>query len=513
MRGLRDVPRAVWLLAAGNFVNMAVSVTFAYLFLYLTGPRGLDPGQAGLLAGAGGVGLLAGNLTGGWFGDRFGHRPALLASAVTGGLLLAAVPLLPTPALYAALPLAQYAAGAQRAASSALVAVIVPEGARRQAFAVTRAAANGGFTVGPLLGALVATRLSYDWLYVADGLGSVALACWTARVVPARRDPAHGGAAQGAPRGEARGGKARRGEARGGEALWPALRARPAVLVLLGAIVVVDVVYRQQYTTFPVYLADHGLDTGVYGSLLAVNGGVLLCLELPAALALRRRSPLPVVGAGLLLVAAGYGALLTGVGVVTAVAMMTLLTLGELLYKTTATAYVADRAPGHAMGRFQSLYAGASITGVVLAAPLGGALYGAAPDLLWPLCTAAAAAAGCAVLAGGRLEGGRVRGKAEAETAATAAAAAIAGPAATAGPAGPSGAAVSAGPSGSAAPSAPAGPASTAAPAGPAGPAMPAAPAGPAVPAVSPGPAAPTPPGVPTTPAVPGAGRRRAPLV
>ncbi|MFF9131880.1 MFS transporter [Streptomyces sp. NPDC014806] len=509
MRGLRDVPRAVWLLAAGNFVNMAVSVTFAYLFLYLTGPRGLDPGQAGLLAGTGGVGLLAGNLTGGWFGDRFGHRPALLASAVTGGLLLAAVPLLPTPALYAALPLAQYAAGAQRAASSALVAVIVPEGARRQAFAVTRAAANGGFTVGPLLGALVATRLSYDWLYVADGLGSVALACWTARVVPARRDPAHGGAAQGAPLGEARGGKARggearRGEARRGEALWPALRARPAVLVLLGAIVVVDVVYRQQYTTFPVYLADHGLDTGVYGSLLAVNGGVLLCLELPAALALRRRSPLPVVGAGLLLVAAGYGALLTGVGVATAVAMMTLLTLGELLYKTTATAYVADRAPGHAMGRFQSLYAGASITGVVLAAPLGGALYGAAPDLLWPLCTAAAAAAGCAVLAGGRLEGRRVRGKAEAETAATAeeaAVAAIAGPAATAGP---SGAAVSAGPSGAAAPSAPA---------GPAGPAAPAAPAGPAVPAVSPGPAAPTPPGVPTAPAVPGAGRRRAPLV
>ncbi|MFD5587121.1 MFS transporter [Streptomyces sp. NPDC127063] len=490
MRGLRDVPRAVWLLAAGNFVNMAVSVTFAYLFLYLTGPRGLDPGQAGLLAGAGGVGLLVGNLTGGWFGDRFGHRPALLASAVTGGLLLAAVPLLPTPALYAALPLAQYAAGAQRAASSALVAVIVPEGARRQAFAVTRAAANGGFTVGPLLGALVATRLSYDWLYVADGLGSVALACWTARVVPARRDPAHGGAAQGAPRGEARGGKARGGKARGGEArrgeaLWPALRARPAVLVLLGAIVVVDVVYRQQYTIFPVYLADHGLDTGVYGSLLAVNGGVLLCLELPAALALRRRSPLPVVGAGLLLVAAGYGALLTGVGVVTAVAMMTLLTFGELLYKTTATAYVADRAPGHAMGRFQSLYAGASITGVVLAAPLGGALYGAAPDLLWPLCTAAAAAAGCAVLAGGRLEGGRVRGKAEAETAATAeeAAAALAGP------------------RGAAAPSAPAAPAA------------PATPAGPAVPDVSPGPAAPTPPGVPTAPAVPGAGRRRAPLV
>ncbi|MFF9812932.1 MFS transporter [Streptomyces sp. NPDC014006] len=405
MRGLRDVPRTVWLLACGTFVNMAVSVTFAYLFLYLTGPRGLGPGQAGLLAGAGGVGLLAGNFTGGWFGDRFGHRPALLASAATGGLLLAAVPVLPTSALYAALPLAQYAAGVQRAASSALVAVIVPEGARRQAFAVMRAAGNGGFTVGPLLGALVATRLSYDWLYVADGLGSVGLACWTARVIP--KGVSVRGRAGAATR------KAAAGEGRGvteaaGEGLWAALRARPAVLVLLGAIMVVDVVYRQQYTTFPVHLADHGLDTGVYGSLLAVNGGVLLCLELPAALALRRRSPLPVVATGLLLVAAGYGALLAGTGTGTAVVMMVLLTLGELLYKTPATAYVADRAPAHLQGRFQSLYAGASITGVVLAAPLGGALYQAAPGWLWPLCASAAAVAACAVAAGGRLERVRV---------------------------------------------------------------------------------------------------------
>ncbi|GHF02766.1 hypothetical protein GCM10014715_68730 [Streptomyces spiralis] len=384
MRTLREVPRTVWLLAAGTFVNMVVSVGFVYLFLYLTGPRGLGVGEAGLLSGAGGVGLVAGNFTGGWYGDRLGHRRVLLASAAASGLLLAAVPVLPTTALFLTLPLCEYASGVQRAANSALVAAIVPEGARRPAFAVVRAAANGGFTVGPVLGALVATRFSYDWLYVADGLGSLALACWTARVVPA-----HGIR------------RVRKGHDAGG--VWPQLRARPAVLVLLAAIVVIDVVYRQQYSTFPVFLADHGMDTRLYGSLLAVNGGVLLCLELPTALALRRRSPLPVVGCGLLLVAAGFGALLLGAATTTAVVAMTLLTLGELLYKTTATAYVADQAPEHVQGRFQSLYAGVSISGMVLAAPLGGALYAAAPELLWPLCTAFGAAAGCAVLAAGRL--------------------------------------------------------------------------------------------------------------
>ncbi|MFJ3923539.1 MFS transporter [Streptomyces sp. NPDC090022] len=385
MHAFKDVPRAVWLLAGGGFVNAVVSFTFVFVFVYLTGPRGLGVAEAGLVVGIGGVGLVAGNFTGGWYGDRFGHRRVLLTASALAGAVLLCLPVLPTALLYIALPLAEYASGVIRAANSALVAVTVPEGSRRQAFAVIRCLANGGFTVGPPLGALVATWLSYDWLFVADGVGTLFLAFWTARVVPAR-----GAGRAAVPYG---------GRDRGG--VWRELRARPAVLVLLAAIVVIDIVYRQQYSTFPVYLADQGLDTRAYGLLIAVNGGVILLLELPVALALRRRSPLRVIGSGLLLVGTGYAALLLGAGIATAVAMMVLLSLGEILYKTTATAYVADEAPEHAVGRFQSLYAGASVTGVVLAAPLGGALYAAAPGLLWPVCAVLGAAAGATVLATG----------------------------------------------------------------------------------------------------------------
>ncbi len=142
VQGFKDVPRAVWLLAAGAFVNAVVSFTFVFVFLYLTGPRGLGAAQAGLVTGVGGIGLVAGNFTGGWYGDRFGHRRVLLAASTLGGLTLMAFPLLPTALLYAALPLAQYASGVVRAANAALVAVTVPEGARRQAFAVVRCVSN-----------------------------------------------------------------------------------------------------------------------------------------------------------------------------------------------------------------------------------------------------------------------------------------------------------------------------------------------------------------------------------
>ncbi|MFE5866423.1 MFS transporter [Streptomyces virginiae] len=385
LQGFKDIPRVVWLLAAGVFVNAVVSFTFVFVFLYLTGPRGLGAAQAGLVVGIGGVGLIAGNFTGGWYGDRFGHRRVLLAAATLGGIALTVLPLLPTPLLYAALPVAQYASGVIRAANSALVAVAVPEGARRQAFAVVRCVSNGGFTLGPPLGALVATGLSYDWLFVGDGIGTLLFAVWTARVVPARgvsRIPAV--AQDGGP-------------GHGEQSLRRELRARPAVLVLLGAILVTDVVYRQQYSTFPAFLADHGLDARVFGLVVALNGGVILLLELPAAVALRERPALPVIGTGMVLVGAGYAALLLGAGIGSAVAMMILLSLGEILYKTTATAYMADQAPEHAIGRFQSLYAGVSVSGVVLGPPLGGALYSAAPGLLWPLCAVLAAGAGAAL--------------------------------------------------------------------------------------------------------------------
>lgn len=392
LQGLKDVPKVVWLLAAGIFVNAVASFTVVFVFLYLTGPRGLDATGAGLVVGIGGIGLVAGNFTGGWYGDRFGHRRVLLAASALGGSALVALPAVPTLLLALLLPLAQYASGVIRAANSALVAVTVPEGSRRQAFAVTRCLSNGGFAVGGPLGSLIATGLSYDWLFVADGLGTLLFALWTARVVPARAATAPPAAPDG-------------GLGRGG--LWRELRVRPAVLVLLGAIAVIDVVYRQHLTTFPVYLADHGLGTRAYGWLIGVNCGVILLLEIPAALALRRRSPLRVIGSGLVLVGAGYATLTAGVGTATAVAMMLLLTLGEILYKTTATAYVADESPEHAVGRFQSLYAGVSISGFVLAAPLGGAVYDTAPDLLWPLCAALGAAAGGIVLVTGAREARR----------------------------------------------------------------------------------------------------------
>lgn len=390
-QAMKDIPKVVWLLATGMFFVAAVSFTFVYLFVYLTGPRGLSTSQAGLIAGAGGIGMVAGNFSGGWFGDRFGHRRTLITGMVVSGLGLAALPVIPTGALAIVFPLAQYGTGVTRASNSALIAFSVPEGSRRQGFALLRFMANLGVTVGPPLGALIAATTSYGWLFVADGLGMLAFGVYAHFILPANGNHR----AKSRPPADAPG-------------LWAALRAKPAVLLLLVAILVADTIYRQQYSTLPVFLSDHGIGTGVYGALIAINGGLVILFELPVTVALRRRAPLPIIALGMVLVGAGFGVLSAGrwyiaIGVV----MMILLTVGDILYKSPSTAYVADNAPDHLQGRFQSMYAGASISGVVLAAPLGGVLYEKAPGALWPLCAVLGIAAGLVVYAAHRMPGER----------------------------------------------------------------------------------------------------------
>lgn len=276
-QAMKDIPRVVWLLAASMFVVAALSFTFVYLFVYLTGPRGLSTSHAGLIAGLGGIGMVVGNFTGGWIGDRFGHRRTIIAGMVVAGTVLAALPVLPIAALTVLFPVCQFGTGITRASNSALIAFSVPEGARRQGFALLRFFANTGVTVGPPLGALIAASFSYGWLFVADGAGMLFFAVWAALILPAngnkRRRPVSAAADTDVP------------------GLWTALRARPAVIVVLVAILVADTIYRQQYSTLPVFLADHGMGTGFYGALIAINGGLVILLELPVTVALRERAP------------------------------------------------------------------------------------------------------------------------------------------------------------------------------------------------------------------------------
>jgi MFS family permease len=394
---MHDLPRVVWILAAGRLVNGAGSFVYFYLFLYLTGPRHVPLGTAGIVSGGLGVGMLVGNFTGGWFGDRFGHRRCLLVSSMVAGTATLALPWLPIAALAVVLPALGYAAATGGVSQGALVALAVPAGDRRRSVALSRAAFNAGTVIGPPLGALLSTY-SFTLLFVLDGAVTLVVRSVTARLLPAEPpvDTGHRSAA-------GLGGTRRAG-------LWRSLRADRALLVLLPAVVVVDVFYRQIFCTLPVFLRDHGHPVGLYAGLIALSSGMILCLEVPVAMALRARPATAVIGTGYCLVGLGFVLFTTGATTGVAIAAMVVITCGEILYKTTATAYVLDAAPPGLVGRYQGLYTGAATSGNVLAPPVGALVYGAAPGLLWPLCAAATAGSGLVAWYSGRATGQEMSG-------------------------------------------------------------------------------------------------------
>lgn len=396
---MRDIPRVVWILAVGRFVNAAGSFVFTFLFLYLTGPRGLSLGQAGLVSGALGVGMLAGNLTGGWFGDRFGHRRVMLLASTVSGLVTLAMPWTPVALLAVSTALLGYSGATAGTSQGALTALAVPPGDRRRAVAINRAAFNAGCVIGPPVGALLAAD-HFTALFVIDGLVILVVRAATAALL--RAEPARVAAA-GPPAG-----------------LWRSVLADRGLLMLLPAIVAVDVVYRQLYSTLPVYLRDHGQQMTLYATLIAVGSGLILLLEIPATMAMRRLPAVKIISVGYCLIGVGMGLFGFGAAAVLVIASMVVLTAGEILYKTTATAHVLDRAPTELTGQYQGLYTGAATSGTMLAAPLGATLYSLAPAALWPACAALAFGAGALAWRSGRA--GSARADATAGEPATAAA-------------------------------------------------------------------------------------------
>lgn len=381
---LRDIPRVVWYLAFGRFVTSLTSFVFLFLTLYLVGPRDFSITHAGLVAGAFGSGALLGNLTGGRWGDRFGHERTMLACATFAGLAIASVPWQPDWLLPISLPVALYVSSTGSVSAGALTALAVPKGDRRTSVAIGRAASNAGFVLGPPLGALLVAH-SWTSVFVIDGLSLLLVRLVLAPALPRGAGPIRPDVPQ--------------------VGLLTALRADRSLKIMLPGVVLADLVYRQLYTTVPLRLTDGGQPIGLYAALIAIGSGLILVLEIPTALRLRKVRSEPIIALGYVLIGVGYLLFGLPVSAATAVLAMVVITAGEILYKTTATAHVLDAAPDHLVGQYQGLYMAAATSGTMLAGPVGTALYSVSSTLLWSFCAVAASIAAAAVLWSARAPG------------------------------------------------------------------------------------------------------------
>jgi MFS family permease len=392
------LPGAFWWIWLGTLVNRIGGFVLPFFAFYITGPLHRSAALAGAVTALFGVGAVVSSVVGGVLADRIGRKPTLVGSLLANAATIVALGYARSPWLLALGALAVgLATNASRPAQSAMIADLVPGRDRVRAFALNFWAINLGFSVSMAAVGLI-SHFGYLTLFYADAatttLCAVLIAAMVrdttpseaiaaARIEAARLD------AQASPGGRGR---------RGGDGLGVVLRDRTFIAFVATWFVVLSV-YDQCQVGLPIAMAADGLSAGTFGWIAAINGVLIVLLQMPVTRLLRGRREGRVLAGGGLVIGAGFGVLAFGHSIAMYALCVVVLTLGEIAGTPTAQSVTARLSADHLRGRYQGVYQ-LSWTASQIVAPLAGAAvigaYGGTP--LWIGCFAVSAVAALAVL-------------------------------------------------------------------------------------------------------------------
>ncbi|MFF5072363.1 MDR family MFS transporter [Micromonospora olivasterospora] len=336
------LPRTFWYLWTGTLINRLGSFVLVFLAIYLTQERGFDELQAGMVLGLWGVGGAVGTTLGGTLTDRWGRRPTLLTAHLGAASMMLTLGF--ARDLWAvavgALLLGLFAEAA-RPAFGAMMIDVVPERDRLRAFSLNYWAINLGFASAAILAGLAA-EASYLLLFVVDAGTTVVTAAVIFLKVPETRAvavAAPGGAGAGRPRGALR------------TIVTDRVYLGFVALNLLGALV-----FLQHISMLPIAMGEDGLAPTTYGTVIALNGVLIVAGQLFVPRLIRGRSRSHVLALAALVMGVGFG--LTAFADAAWLYAMTVLiwTVGEMLNSPSNSTLIAELSPAALRGRYQGVF-------------------------------------------------------------------------------------------------------------------------------------------------------------
>jgi MFS family permease len=358
-RGLKGLPREIWILFAATLVNRCGTMVLPFLVLYLTRVLAISVSHAALALTVYGIAALltmpiAGRLT-----DRLGALFVMRCSLLLSGFVLFLFPLARHfEAILAVTFVFAILNESVRPPSLALVSELVEPEQRKQAFALSRLAVNLGMSLGPAIGGILAVY-SFRFLFLADGAtsilaGLVLIFAWpgtrrTKASEPQWDDPEDLG--------------------REIEAEGPALLAAPhpaadlrafrnrRMLYFLAALIPTQLVFFQLTSTLPVFLVRYlRLPESFYGTVFTLNTLMIVALEVPLNNATAHWSHRRTLTLGALLYAIGFGSFALASGPAGVFAAVAVWTFGEMILMPGSAAYAAEIAPAGRRGEYMGLY-------------------------------------------------------------------------------------------------------------------------------------------------------------
>jgi len=358
-RGLRQLPREIWILFAATLVNRCGTMVLPFLVLYLTRELKISASHAALALTVYGIAALLTMPVSGWLTDRFGSLFVMRGSLLLSGFMLFLFPLAHHFAAILGITFAFAILNESvRPPSLALVSELVKPPQRKQAFALSRLAVNLGMSVGPAIGGILALY-SFRILFFADGVTSILAALvlmfgWPATLrtnasEPKWDDPEDLG---------------REIEAEGPSLLAAShpvadLRAfrNRRMLYFLVALIPTQLVFFQLTSTVPLFLVHYlRLPESIYGTVFTLNTLMIVVLELPLNNAMAQWSHRRTLTLGAFLYAIGFGSFALAKGPMGIFAAVVVWTFGEMILMPGSAAYAAEIAPTGRRGEYMGLY-------------------------------------------------------------------------------------------------------------------------------------------------------------
>lgn len=352
------LPRAFWWLWASTLVNRLGAFVATFMTLYLTVDRGVSAAFAGLVVSLHGLGGVISSLVAGVMTDRLGRRPTLLAAQASTAFSVALLGFMERPAAIAAVALlVGMTSNASRPAVQAMMADIVRPEDRVRAFALNYWAINLGFAVSAAVAGFVA-----EYSYLAGFLGEAALTLACAVLVYVKL-----------PESRPEKGEGTAADAGAEVGLGTVLRDG-RYMGVVGLSFLISLIFMQGSFGLPLAMGAAGFSTGDYGLVVAVNGVLIVLLQIPVTRLIEHRDPQRLLVVSALL--AGYGFGLTAFGGSLGVLALTVCvwTLAEIINSPTQMSLVARLSPLHGRGRYQGVYSLSWAVASLVAPLLAGAV-------------------------------------------------------------------------------------------------------------------------------------------
>lgn len=349
---------------------IGASMIWPFLMIYISerldSPLTLNASLVSLNALSGLVSsLIAGPLI-----DRLGRKRVMVVSLLTNALGFVLLSRAQSLVAFALLMVMQGASNPlYRVGADAMIADLIPEGKRIDAYSRMRLSNNLGVAIGPAMGGFLAS-VSYTLAFYGAAAGLFLYGVFVAfgaretlpKLSPSFYNPTAAAAA--------------------GWGGYQTVLGDRRFLRFALTLVLPQISAAILWVLLGVYTKTHfGITEKLYGWIPVTNASMVVLFQLAVTAVSRRYDPLLALSVGSLLYGLGVGSVAFGQGFWWFWLSMVIVTLGEMVLVPTSSTYVANLAPPDMRGRYMSLY---SLTWIV-ASGIGPLAGGFLNDALGPL--------------------------------------------------------------------------------------------------------------------------------